>query len=128
MTITREVLNTLAIAGKDLRELYRSKIRLFTLILMPLLMMAIFGYMFPSGNTVMHISLGVVQLDHGDEARVITGKVIQTATSSGALDMTSFASVEQAKEALLQGRVKGILVIEPGFSDRLSLGGQSGCG
>jgi len=124
MGILREIFNTFTIAGKDLRELWRSKIRLFTLILMPLLMISIFGYMFPSGNTLNHISVGIVQLDHGDEARSITGEVIQMATSSGALDISSFASVDQAKEALLEGRVKGILIVEPGFSEQMALGGR----
>jgi len=124
MNLTREVFNTLTIAGKDLRELYRSKIRLFSLIIMPLLLMTIFGYMFPSGNALNHISVGIVQLDHGDEARAVTGKVIQMATSSGALDISNFAGIEQAKEALIEGRVKGILIVEPGFSENIALGGR----
>jgi len=124
LDISRELFNTLAIAGKDLTELYRSRIRLFTLILMPLLLMTIFGYMFPSGTSLNHIAVGIVQLDHGDEAMAVAGKIVQMATSSGTLDVSSFASVDRAKEALLDGRVKGILVVEPGFSDRLALGGQ----
>ena len=124
MNITREVFNTLTIAGKDLRELYRSRIRLFSLIVMPLLMISIFGYMFPSGSTLKHISVGIVQLDHGDEARAVTGKVIQMAASSGALDFSSFASVDKAKEALMEGRLKGILIVEPGFSEHIALGAR----
>jgi ABC-2 type transport system permease protein len=124
MDIIRETINTLAIAGKDLRELSRSRIRLFTMVLMPLLMIGIFGYMFPSGNTLNHMSVGIVQLDHGDEARAVIGEVIQMATSSGAIDISSFATVDQAKEALIEGRLKGILIVEPGFSDQLTLGGR----
>jgi len=124
MGIAREVLNTLTIAGKDIRELWRSKIRLFTLILMPMLMISILGYMFPSGNTLNHISVGIVQMDHGDEARVITGEVIRMAASSGTLDFSSFVSIGQAKEALMEGRLKGILIVEEGFSEQIALGGR----
>jgi len=124
MGIAREVLNTLTIAGKDIRELWRSRIRLFTLILMPLLMITILGYMFPSDNTLNHISVGIVQLDHGDEARAVVGEVIQIAESSGSLDFSSFVSIEQAKEALMEGRINGILIVEAGFSERIAMGGQ----
>jgi ABC-2 type transport system permease protein len=124
MSITRDLLSTLTIAGKDLRELWRSKIRLFTLILMPLILISIFGYMFPSGNTLKHISVGIVQLDHGDEATAVTGEVIRMAASSGALDISSYASIGQAEEALIEGRLKGILIVEPGFSEQMALGGR----
>jgi len=67
----------------------------------------------------------MVQLDHGDEASLVTGKIIQMATSSGALDFTSFSSEEQAKNALMEGNVKAILIVEPGFSDQISLGGRA---
>ena len=125
MAIIRELFNILTIAGKDLRELKRSRIRLFTLIAMPLLMIMIFGYMFPSGGaTLNHLSVGIVQLDHGDEANAVTGKMIQMATSSGTLDFSSFVDIGQAREALIEGRLKGILIVEPGFSDQIALGGQ----
>ncbi len=125
MDIIRELFNILTIAGKDLRELKRSRIRLFTLIAMPLLMIMIFGYMFPSGGaTLNHLSVGIVQLDHGDEANAVTGKMIQMATSSGTLDFSSFVDIGQAREALIEGRLKGILIVEPGFSDQIALGGQ----
>jgi len=124
MGIAREILNTLTITGKDIRELWRSKIRLFTLIMMPLLMITILGYMFPSDNALNHISVGIVQLDHGDEASAITGEVIRMATSSGTLDFSSFVSIDQAKEALMEGRIKGILIVEAGFSERIALSGR----
>lgn len=125
MDITKELSNTLAIAGKDLRELFRSRIRIVTLILMPLLMITLFGAMFPSGGTTLnHISVGIVQLDHGDEARAVTGKVIQMATSSGSFEFSSFADIGQAKEALMAGSLKGILIVEPGFSDQIASGGR----
>lgn len=124
MGIVREAFNTVTIAWKDLNELWRSKIRLFTLIMMPLLLISVLGFMFPSGYTMKHISVGIVQLDRGDEARAIVGEVIRMATSSGALDILSFASTEQAKEALMEGRLKGILIVEPGFSEQVAMGGR----
>ncbi len=55
------------IAWKDLVELKRNKLGLLMLILMPLLMMAMIGYIYPSGSStdMSNLKVGIVNLDNG---------------------------------------------------------------
>lgn len=42
----------LEITKKDLKELWRDKVRLLSFLLMPIFMMTVMGYIFPSQNIV----------------------------------------------------------------------------
>lgn len=56
---------SLRIAWKDLKELQRNKLGLLMLVLMPLLMMAMIGYIYPSGSSydMSNLKVQVVNLD-----------------------------------------------------------------
>jgi len=48
------------IAWKDLMELFRNRMMLIMLVLMPLLMMTMAGFMFPSNTSISHVSVALV--------------------------------------------------------------------
>ncbi|GAI04991.1 unnamed protein product [marine sediment metagenome] len=57
--------NTLQIAGKDLLDFFRNRMELVAFIIMPVFMMVMTGYIFPSGTSLKNITLGVVENDKG---------------------------------------------------------------
>ena len=57
--------NTLQIAGKDLLDFARNRMELIAFIIMPIFMMIMTGYIFPSEQSLKNISLGIVQNDTG---------------------------------------------------------------
>jgi ABC-2 type transport system permease protein len=58
---------SLRIAWKDLKELQRNKLGLLMLVLMPLLMMAMIGFIYPSGASydMSNLKVQIVNLDTG---------------------------------------------------------------
>lgn len=67
LTIKTVLKNSLRITWKDLKELARNKLGLIMLVLMPLLMMAMVGFIYPSGNSydMTNLKVQVINLDSG---------------------------------------------------------------
>ncbi|MFQ1020372.1 ABC transporter permease [Tardisphaera saccharovorans] len=113
--------DSLRIAQKDLLEFSRSKMRLTTFVLMPIILIALFGFMFPGSGQINHIPLAVVDEANGGQAQAFAQSFQQVSQSSGVLSTTSFASVQQAKQAVISGQDYGVLIIYPTFPQQNSV-------
>jgi len=123
-SIMNQLYIALVIAHKDLLEFSRRRIGLFAFILMPLLMMAMFGYMFPSESTFKHIPLALVKEDRGSYADLVAREFWQQATSSGMFDLKMYATVNSATSQVIAGNVRGVVVIPRGFTKNIVSGVQ----
>ncbi len=65
MTATTVIRHSLRIAWKDLVELFRNRLGLILLVVMPLFMMVMVGFIYPSNGTVTNLQVGVVNEDAG---------------------------------------------------------------
>jgi len=124
-SIMSQLYIALIIAYKDLLEFYRRRIGLFVFIIMPLLMMAMFGYMFPSQSAYKHIPLALVKEDRGSYADLVTREFWQQATSSGVFNVKMYATVNSATSQVIAGNVRGIVIIPRGFSKNIVSGLQA---
>jgi ABC-2 type transport system permease protein len=124
-SIMNQLYIALIIAYKDLLEFYRRRIGLFVFIIMPLLMMAMFGYMFPSQSTYKHIPLAFVEEDRGSYADLVTREFWQQATSSGVFNVKMYATVNSATSQVIAGNVRGVVIIPRGFSKNIASGLQA---
>ena len=91
-TITWEV--TLDIARRDLLDLWRSKMLLFFFILFPILLMSMFGYIYPPvpksnpntgniGTAFPNLPVTLVKMDDGQTANLIAAQFIQISQQQG---------------------------------------------
>ncbi|HUR69747.1 MAG TPA: ABC transporter permease [Candidatus Thermoplasmatota archaeon] len=117
------------IAGKDLRATLRSKAALAAIIIAPLIMMTLLGYVFPSVGKVEDIPFALVNAD--DEASVATSpsnlfleKFVSVNEDSRSFILYQYTTEEAAREALRSRDVRGILIVPPGFSDASRAGTQ----
>ena len=55
------------VCWKDLLEFSRSKLRLIMLVLMPLFMMVMIGFIFPSGDSISDTPIAIANMDDGYE-------------------------------------------------------------
>jgi len=124
----------LDIARRDLLDLWRSKMLLFFFILFPILLMSMFGYIYPPvpksnpntgsiGTAFPNLPVSLVQMDNGQSANLVAAQFIQISQQQGLFTVTQTASYQAARTQLVQGNLKGIIVIPEGFSDALA-GGQ----
>jgi len=123
----------LGIAKRDLLDLWRSKMLLFFFILFPLLLMGMFGNIYPPvpksnpttgsiGTAFPNLPISLVQMDDGQTANLIAAQFIQISTQQGLFSVSETASYQAARSQLVEGNLKGIIIIPQGFSDALAAG------
>jgi len=123
--------NSLRIAWKDLMELFRDRLRLALMILMPLLMMAMIGFIYPSGNTAAlnNLPIGLVNQDSGfhnvtlPSQDLITG-LQQMNNQTHMFKFTYLANMVEIKADIQSGQINGGIIIPSNFSLCIACGEQ----
>lgn len=118
--------HALVIAWKDLIEFKRSRIGLVFSILFPVMIIAMFGYMFPSSANMVHdVQVGLVSEDSGPYGGNVTSMLRSFYSNSTAFNLIDVSSVDQAEAKIMSGEIKGAVVIPQNFSESIQLGKQA---
>ncbi|MCK4313940.1 ABC transporter permease [Candidatus Bathyarchaeota archaeon] len=123
------VSHSLMIAWKDLMELLRNRMMLIMLVLMPLLMMTMAGFMFPSSTSISHVSVALVNKDegYGNYSSASAVLIAALGTMEGITDMmtiTNASTLDEVRSMIQEGEVEGGLVIASNFTSNLMTGKQ----
>lgn len=121
------------IARRDLLDLWRAKMLLFFFILMPLLLMTMFGYIYPPvpksnpstgsiGTAFPDLPVALVQMDDGQTANSVAAQFIQISAQQGLFKISAIASYPAARDQIVEGNIKGIIIIPQSFSDAIAAG------
>jgi len=119
------------IAKRDLLDLWMAKILVVMLVMMPLLLIGMFGYMYPPapspnpntnnlGSVYPNLPVCLVVMDNGQMAKNVAFQFIQVSTEQKLFTVTEAASFQDARNMLVEGKLKGIVVFPQGFSDALA--------
>ncbi|MBE3599474.1 MAG: ABC transporter permease [Limnochordaceae bacterium] len=115
------------IARKDLTEFVRDRMRLVSFIIMPIFMMVMTGYIFPSQTMLQNVPFVVVDQDRG----MAGAQLVQALAGLGprgrpaqpgearALRILTESTPEAAARAIQSGRARGALVIPPDLTEHL---------
>jgi ABC-2 type transport system permease protein len=123
----------LDIARRDLLDLWRSKMLLFFFVLFPILLMSMFGYIYPPspksnpnvgniGTAFPNLPVSLVQMDDGQTANLIAAQFMQISEQQRLFVVSEAPSYQAARSQLVEGNLKGIVIIPQGFSDALIAG------
>lgn len=110
------------VMAKDMLELKRNRMSLAALFIMPLIFLVMFGFIFPTGNTQQHMPMGLVNLDQGQGSNEFIAQLETINKNSGYMDFQNFSSLDDAKTAINKGKIYGVFIIPPRFSDDLTSG------
>ncbi len=121
--------HSIRIAWKDLTELFRNRLGLVLLILMPLFMMAMIGFIYPSSNiTISNMPVGLVNEDSGFKNIILsqnfTMGLQQINTQTHMLKLSNASSVAEIKDKIQKGDIDGGIVIPSNFSASIMSGEQ----
>jgi ABC-2 type transport system permease protein len=121
--------NSFRIAWKDLLELFRNRLGLVMLILMPLFMMVMVGYIYPSNNTLSNVPVALVNQDapfYGSTggSQVFLSVLQGINNSTGMLTITNATGVDEIKDLVQKGDVEGGIVIPSNFTQSIISGEQ----
>jgi ABC-2 type transport system permease protein len=112
----------LAIIERDLRRFRRSPTLIVVSMVMPLVQLVVLGYAF--GGKVKHLSVGVVDQDHGVPAIKLKEMFQAVAANARTFDTVAYSDEATAMHDLRNGRINGVIEIPPQFS-RKTLAGEN---
>jgi ABC-2 type transport system permease protein len=129
MTVQTILKHSVRIAQKDLTELFRNRLGLVLLIVMPLFMMVMVGFIYPSNGTINDLQIGVVNEDTGFHSQFMANQVFLPALNgindqTHMLIMTNISSIDDLKDQVQRGLLEGGIVIPANFSESLMSGQQ----
>jgi ABC-2 type transport system permease protein len=111
-------------------ELYRNKFGLVLLIVMPLFMMGMIGFIYPtSGSTNANLPVAVVNTDAGYNnstiaSQTFTSVLEQINQRTSMLQLTTSPSVADLKDSIQKGDLEGGIIIPSNFTSSLLTGKQ----
>ncbi len=109
------------IGGKDLRELVRDKAMIISFIIMPIFMMLLTGFIFPSQSSLKNLPVGVVNLDGGPVAEQMIATFTNMKTGDvNVMKLKALSSEDEAKKMIQEQRISGALVFPEGLSDSVA--------
>lgn len=117
------------IAWKDVLELYRNKLGLVLLIVMPLFMMAMVGFIYPTGSSASNLPVAIVNSDAGYNSSMVSSQnfiltLQQINSKTDMLKLTTASSSADIKSLIQQGSIEGGILIPSNFSASLANGKQ----
>jgi ABC-2 type transport system permease protein len=138
MEVRRVLRHSAWICWKDLLEFGRSKMRLVMLVLMPLFMMVMVGYIFPSGTSISNQPVGLANQDTGITLTLPPANTSQTMNlgslfvtelqainnKTGMMDLRPASGFDDIKGQIQDGAINGGIIISADFSQCLMSGEQ----
>jgi ABC-2 type transport system permease protein len=129
MTTQTILQHSFRIAKKDLTELFRNRLGLVLLIVMPLFMMVMVGFIYPSNGTITGLQIGLVNEDSGFNGNFTASQsfitTLQTINSqTHMLVITNASSSADIKDMVQKGQLEGGIVIPSNFSQSMASGQQ----
>ena len=129
MTTQTILQHSFRIAKKDLTELFRNRFGLVLLIVMPLFMMVMVGFIYPSNGTITGLQIGLVNEDSGFNGNFTASQsfitTLQTINSqTHMLVITNASSSADIKDMVQKGQLEGGIVIPSNFSQSMASGQQ----
>jgi len=129
MTAKTVLSHSFRIAWKDLMELFRNRLGLVLLVVMPLFMMVMVGFIYPSNGTINDLQVGMVNQDEGFQGSYLPSQgfligLNQINDQTHMLIMSNVSSVDELKDLVQRGQLEGGIVIPGNFSDSIMTGQQ----
>src|SRR5208283_1463381 len=122
--------HSMRIAWKDLTELFRNRLGLVLLIVMPLFMMVMVGFIYPTNGTANNLQVGLVNLDSGFNNSTLPSQTFITGlqqinSQTHLLILSNASSVADIRGLIQKGDLEGGIIIPSNFSASFSTGQQA---
>jgi ABC-2 type transport system permease protein len=128
MGAKRMVSHSLRIAWKDLLELTRVRMLLVLLVVMPIFMMLMVGYIFPNTSSINHLPVGLANLDPGNDNspdQTFVAQLEAINNQYGMMNLSNATSFADIKTKIQNGDIYGGIIIPENFSTNLMTGKQA---
>jgi len=124
MGVRNVISHSFWICWKDLLEFSRSKLRLAMLVLMPLFMMVMVGFIFPTGNSISNTPIALVNSDTGAMGAAFVTQLKAINNNTHMMNLSSAKDFNDVKNKLQNSEVSGGIIIPENFSSEIHAGHQ----
>jgi len=131
MDVKSLVSHSLMVTWKDLMELFRNKMMLIMLVFMPLFMMSMVGFIYPSDTSMSNVSVALVNEDEGygnppiaNASAMLIATLEKMSSSTGMMTITNASSLDEVRDMIQREDVEGGIVIASNFTASLMTGHQ----
>ena len=129
MRVRSGIRHALWIAWKDLLDISRNRMGLVMLILMPLFMMGMVGYIFPSNSGMSNVPVALVNLDAAQGNASLSTKFVAQLNAlnnkTGMMDLSTVGSATDVKSNIQNGQQSAGIIIGSNFTSDLKTGKQA---
>ena len=124
MNIKNVISHSLRVAWKDLIELFRNRMGLVMLVLMPIFMMSMVGFIYPSDTPMSNVSVALVNEDEGYGSVVLIAALEKMNNSTNMMTIIDASSLDEVRDMIQREDVEGGIVIARNFTLSLMTGNQ----
>ena len=122
--VFKSISDAFTVAKRDLLELYRTPFRLVMMFIFPILIIMLFGYMFPSSSTGFNgVHIGIVNNDSGfslnGQTIYLSSSFISLVHYNSTIIFNNYTSLSAAESALRSGTIDSILYFPPNFTSNM---------
>ena len=116
------------IAWKDLLELFRNRMGLVLLILMPIFMMTMVGFIYPSETSLNSVPIALVNEDEGFGDYSLSSTFIMTLETindnTGMMKLIDASNLDDVRDLIQTGDAEGGIIISSDFTSSIMSGKQ----
>jgi len=114
-------------ARKDLLDFFRDRMQLVFFIIMPVFMMIMTGFIFPTENSLKDIPLGIANQDTGQMSVTMTEVLVDMKTSDGnnIFSVKTYRDDDELKDAIKAQKINGGVFISSNFSQAITQNQQA---
>jgi ABC-2 type transport system permease protein len=110
-------------------ELFRNRLGLIMLVLMPIFMMAMVGFIYPSNNSISDVPIALVNQDLGFGNSTVASQTFitilqQINNSTHMMTLSNVSSLDEIRSLVQRGEVDGGIVIPSNFTSSIISGEQ----
>jgi ABC-2 type transport system permease protein len=117
--------HSLWICWKDLLEFSRSRMSLAMLIIMPIFMMIMVGFIFPDNTAMMEdVPIAIANLDDGAVGDAFYSQLEAINANTGMMEMHSATGLEDIRSQIYGGTIDGGIIISENFTESITAGAQ----
>ena len=119
--IKRLIIHSFRLGVKDLTVFFRDRMMLISFMIMPIFMMVMMGFIFPSQNSIKNAPLGIVNLDAGPFGEQIVYAFTQPVEGQSAMfDITYPENRDDAVEKIKEQAINGAIIVPADFSAKIA--------
>ena len=111
------------IAVKELLVVFRSRLQLVLMVIMPLLLLVMFGFIYPNTTAQPQgLPVGLIDLSHSGDSAAFIGQLQNLSDRSVKMDFRTVAGVDEARQLINRNELDGAIIVPASLAADVAAG------